>query len=54
VRVDSECQHCSRPVAIEVDERLRFRVLSRGATPLIFEPDMDWSTFHGANIIHDY
>jgi hypothetical protein len=54
VRVDSECRHCSWPLAIEVDQRLRFRVLSRGASPLIFEPDMDWNKFRGANIIHDY
>lgn len=39
---------------MEVDEHLRFRVVSRGALPLIFEPDIDWGTFHGANIIHDY
>lgn len=54
MRVNSECHHCSRPLAVEVDERLRFRVLSRGASPLIFEPDIDWETFGGANIIHDY
>ena len=52
--MDSECHHCSRPMAIEVDEKLRSRVLSHGTSPLIFEPDMDWSTFQGANIIHDY
>jgi hypothetical protein len=39
---------------MEVDEQLRFRVASRGALPLLFEPDMDWGTFRGANIIHDY
>jgi hypothetical protein len=38
--------------AMEVDERLRFRVLSRGASPLIFEPDIDWRKFRGSNIIH--
>jgi len=54
VRVDSECRHCARPLAIEVDERLRSRVLTRGASPLIFEPDMDWNKFRGANIIYDY
>lgn len=39
---------------MEVDEHLRFRVVSRGAFPLLFEPDIDWGTFLGANIIHDY
>jgi len=41
-------------LAIEVDEQLRFQVLSGGTSPLIFEPDMDWKNFRGANIIHDY
>jgi hypothetical protein len=54
VRLESECHHCSRPLTMDVDERLRFRVLSRGASPLIFEPDMNWNNFSGANIIHDY
>jgi hypothetical protein len=54
VRVDSECHHCSRPLTMEVDHRLGCRVFSRKATPLIFEPEINWSTFRGANIIHDY
>jgi len=54
VRVDSECHHCSRPMALEVDDHLGFQVLSPEAGPLIFEPKLDWGNFHGANIIHDY
>lgn len=52
--MDSECHHCSRRLAVDVDEHLRFQVVSSGASPLIFEPDIDWGTFRGANIIHDY
>ena len=33
---------------------MRFQALSLGASPLLFEPDMDWNTFSGTNIIHDY
>jgi len=39
---------------MEVDEELHWRVVSRGASPLLFEPDMQWDSFRGANIIHDY
>lgn len=39
---------------MEVDEKLRFRLFSRGASPLIFEPDIDWSKFAGEDIVHDY
>ena len=34
--------------------RYRANVISVGASPLLFEPDMDWKSFSGANIIHDY
>ena len=54
VRIDSECQHCQRPLRLEVDDELQWNVLTQGASPLLFEPDMDWASFRGANIIHDY
>ncbi len=54
MRVGSECHHCARPLALEVDEELRARVLSPDASPLLFEPDVQWDKFQGANIIHDY
>ncbi len=54
VHIDSECHHCACPLRLEVDEDLNWRVLSPGASPLLFERDMDWGTFTGANIIHDY
>ncbi|MGB9106562.1 MAG: hypothetical protein WCC59_17555 [Terriglobales bacterium] len=52
VRIESSCRHCARPLTIEVDDDLG--VLSPGASPLLFEPDMNWQSFHGRNIIHDY
>jgi hypothetical protein len=54
VRIDSECRHCSKPLRIEVDQELHWRVQSPGASPLLFEPDMQWDTFRGPNIVHDY
>jgi len=54
VCIDSKCHHCSRSLSIEVDDELRWRVQSTGARPLLFEPDIEWSTFQGQNIIHDY
>lgn len=54
VRIDSECKHCARPLTLEVNEGLEWKVNSAGAAPLLFEPDMNWEAFAGANIIHDY
>lgn len=54
VRIDSECYHCSEPLSLEVDDELCWRMRSRDVAPLLFEPDIQWDTFRGANIIHDY
>jgi len=43
-----------RPLAIEVDHEFNWRVLPAGASPLLFEPHVDWNTFRSPNIIHDY
>jgi hypothetical protein len=39
---------------ITVDERLQWRVKERGADPHLFLPRLDWQSFRGPNIIHDY
>jgi len=54
VRIDSKCNHCSRPLIIEVNDELAWNVVSEGASPLLFEPDVDWNKFSGVNIIDDY
>jgi hypothetical protein len=54
VRITSECKHCARALIIEVDDDLAWKVISAEASPVLFEPDMNWDSFAGANIIHDY
>jgi hypothetical protein len=38
---------------IVVDNDLDYRIV-RGRTPLVFEPDVDWSQFKDPNIIDGY
>jgi hypothetical protein len=54
VEVESECVHRRRALHILVDSELNFHVREKDAEPLLFEPDVDWKTFKGANIINDY
>lgn len=54
VQTTSECKHCARPLVIEVDDDLAWKVISADAAPVLFEPHMNWGAFGGANIIHDY
>ena len=46
--------HCGKALHISVDSELNSQVREKDAEPLIFEPDVDWNTFKGANIINDY
>ena len=39
---------------LEVDNRGGYRIEGDAAEPLVFEPRIDWDTFEGKNIIHDY
>ena len=54
MEVESQCAHCGKALHILVDSELTSHVRERGVTPLLFEPDVEWKTFHGANIINDY
>ena len=37
-----------------VDSDLNYRILEGGRTPLVFEPEIDWSRFKDPNIIDGY
>ncbi|HEY6910839.1 MAG TPA: hypothetical protein VI356_15775 [Myxococcales bacterium] len=54
VEIESECGHCGRALRATVDQDLRSKVHSRGARPLLFEPEVDWTGFRGPNIIDVY
>jgi hypothetical protein len=51
VTIMTECAHCARPMQIELDSELQYRVKDEGAEPLVFEPLIDWQTFAEPNII---
>jgi hypothetical protein len=39
---------------IIVDENFRWRVREKDADPRLFLPHIDWASFRGRNITHDY
>lgn len=50
VTIGTECAHCSRPMRIEVDSELEYRVLE-GESPLVFVPLVDFAKLEAPNII---
>jgi hypothetical protein len=54
VLIQSECVHCGKAMNIQVDGEMNFEVKEADASPLIFEPKIDWDGFDQPNIIHAY
>jgi hypothetical protein len=54
VEIISSCAHCGDPIRLEVDSELNIQVIEGGPKPLVFEPEIDWSTFAEPNIINAY
>jgi hypothetical protein len=54
VEIETSCAHCARALHILVDEQLHWRVREPKANPRVFLPHIEWSNFHGPNIINDY
>jgi hypothetical protein len=53
VTIATKCRQTSRPIEIEIDSELRFRVLA-GEEPLIFVPLVDFEKLKDPSIIHAF
>jgi hypothetical protein len=54
VEIKTECGHCGRPMRVMLNHEMRYRMESKGAKPLVFSPQIDWSKFEEPNIIHAF
>jgi len=54
VDIDTSCKHCRQPMRITVDSNMRVSVNEKGAQPLVFMPDVDWTNFTEKNILQAY
>jgi len=54
VEITSTCAHCGKAINLVVDSELNYRIETDGPRPLVFEPEIDWSTFKDPNIIDGY
>jgi hypothetical protein len=53
VTFETECAHCSRPLHIEIDSELRYRVAEK-TDPLVFVPLVDFGKLKDPSIIHAF
>ena len=52
--IETSCVHCGQKLHIHLDSEGVWSVSQPGAAPLVFEPEVDWTTFTKPNIIDDY
>jgi hypothetical protein len=49
--VETECAHCHKPLHIDVDDALNYRVVQRDSSPLVFVPMVNFGTLDDPSII---
>jgi hypothetical protein len=49
--ITTECAHCHRPLHIEIDSELNYRVVEAEARPLIYAPLVDFGKLDDPGII---
>jgi hypothetical protein len=58
VTISTRCAHSGKPLQIEVDSQLKYRVqpdaARQVAQPMVFLPQVDWEAFRDPNIIDAY
>ena len=54
VEIETACAHCRQPLHLTVDSEMHYTVREQDATPLVFEPEIDWAHFTKPTIIDDY
>jgi len=48
------CAVSQRELRLQIDSDMKFRVLTEGADPYVFEPHIDWQNFSAPSIVNDY
>jgi hypothetical protein len=54
VVIETVCSHCGRGMRIAVDSNMNISVPGGETKPLVFMPDVDWSSFTEHTIIDAY
>jgi hypothetical protein len=49
--ITTECAHCYRPLHIEIDSELNYRVIETDAQPLVYAPMVNFDELDDPSII---
>ena len=53
-QIETECAHCGKPIHIQIDSDLSYKVLETGADPLVFVPNVNFATLKDPSIIDGF
>ena len=51
VTIKTECRHCAKPIVIEMDSELNYKLLEGPVNPLVFVPFVDFDKLAERSII---
>ncbi len=54
IQIETECAHCGKPIHIEIDSDLNYKVLEADADPLVFVPTVNFATLKDPSIIDGF
>lgn len=52
--IETECAHCGKPITIEMDSDLKYKVRQPDANPLVFVPNVNFATLKDPSIIDGF
>jgi hypothetical protein len=52
--IQTECGHCGKPLHLEIDSEMNYRVLEEGAEPLVYAPLLDVDRLEAPSIIDGF
>ncbi len=54
VDVETACRHCGEALHLTIGSNMQVSVREQDASPLVFMPDVDWSSFAERTIVDSY
>jgi hypothetical protein len=52
--IETECAHCHKPIQIEIDSEMHYRVIGSGTEPLVYVPIVDVQALEAPSIIDGF
>jgi hypothetical protein len=52
--IETECGHCGRPLHIDIDSELNYRVAEQEAEPFVYAPLVDFAKLDEPSIIDSF